>query len=362
MKRRTLFLLLGLAAIPLTGAVISCAALGQRGWMGPSPAGAIPLANLHALPFRPDYYGDWELSPDGHYLAVTWSYWPAGSGPSDGTYVRLLDLTSSDVITVTRPAGPGYWEGPVTVSWVSTTTLVIDRSYGVDDPRWHYVEFWSLDPWTGAEQRITRAPVETPRDDPSWTPDGRWGIFPSNPQDGIFPYLTLLDTQSGLSRRVDFPLAIARARWSPDGTQLAVVAGKMPGRFYPQYSHIQGAVYVIPAERILAGDSIQMADMRRVWAADVYGYAGTAWVSWSPDGRWLTFEWTDRNTHGIWIIPSDATLKAALLISGDFYLPIWYPDGKRLLVAVPRPNPGDPNLKGYSAFYEVDVSPYLSAP
>ncbi len=362
MKRPTLFLLLGLAALLVACAIVSCGVLWAAGWIGPTPKGLISPTSLRKLAIHPDHYGAWDLSPDGRYLATTWRYLHAGSGPTDANFVRLLDLTSAEVITATRPTGPRFWEGTFDVSWLSTTTLVIDRSYAIDDPRWHYVELWKLNPWTGAEERITRTPVEDLRDNPSWSPDGRWGIFPSNPQDGIFPYLTLLDTQTGLTRRVDFPVAVRRARWSPDGAELAVVGGKMPGRFYPQYDRVQGAVYVISAERVLAGGPIQMEDMRRVCAADLYGYDGTAWVSWSPDGRWLTFEWTDQTVHGIWLIPSEGSSKPVRLLSGEYYVPVWFPDGKRLLVALPEPSPDDPSLKDYVSFYEVDISQYLSVP
>lgn len=90
------------------------------------------------------------------------------------------------------------------------------------------------------------------------------------------------------------------SRWSPDGTQLAFLVGSFgTGRLH--------LVNVDGSNDRTIGDARALSSF-----------------AWSPDGRRIAYE--DGDAGGIWLIASDGTARAELLVSG--HLSEWSPDGR----------------------------------
>jgi dipeptidyl aminopeptidase/acylaminoacyl peptidase len=112
--------------------------------------------------------------------------------------------------------------------------------------------------------------------DPQISPDGRQVAFVvttlSEEKDAYLSNIWLVDTAGGEPRR--FTTGDRRdsvPRWSPDGSQIAFVSEREPGKL--------GQLYVLPAG---GGEPIRLTDLRNG--------IDTVWGPvWSPDGRWLAF-------------------------------------------------------------------------
>jgi len=109
--------------------------------------------------------------------------------------------------------------------------------------------------------------------DPQISPDGRTVAFVvttlSDESDEYLSNIWLVDTTgSGPRRFTTGPRRDTAPRWSPDGTRLAFVSEREPGK--------KGQLYVMPAQ---GGEPTRLTDLRH----------GVGTPEWSPDGTRLAF-------------------------------------------------------------------------
>lgn len=180
--------------------------------------------------------------------------------------------------------------------------------------------------------RRTRIPAPAPQvhtltsyrnseSQPSFSPDGKQVAFqwggPNN--DNLDIYVKLVGAENALRLTVDRMRDVSPA-WSPDGTQIAFLRGKF-NSIGPVLSSVEAAVYVVSA---LGGNERKLADVPG---------AGAYPISWSPDGKWLSYARLNGDSPGIYLLPADGgeprriTRPSAPVTDGD---PRFSPDGHQI--------------------------------
>jgi Tol biopolymer transport system component len=140
------------------------------------------------------------------------------------------------------------------------------------------------------DRRLTRLTYGAAAWSPAWSPDGSLIAF-VDAAGGI----SLVTTSGRLLRRLGNQSA-ELPTWSPDGTKLAFLA-----RYHPVVAAAEVRIVGRDGRGERAGTR-----MLRSWRR----FGNDMGVSWSPDGRWLVFEYhgQDRSPrNGIYIVRSDGT-------------------------------------------------------
>jgi TolB protein len=153
---------------------------------------------------------------------------------------------------------------------------------------------------------------------PAWGPDGRIAFF--SDRDTELPELYVMDLVDRAVRRLtDNAFYDSGAAWAPDGSAIVF------SRFFPEAEGVDGpghgeVIRLDPA----TGEERQLTDLG--------GYNGG--VSFSPDGRFITFHHTHDGRADIWIMNADGSEPRAL--TDTFiaeYSPQWSPDGRWIAFA-----------------------------
>jgi hypothetical protein len=232
-------------------------------------------------------------------------------------------------------------------------------AYATDDGA-----LWLLDPDTGTTRRLVDpGPII---DSARWSPDGRWLAFLR--LDPAPPYarsLWVMDPANGAARLLNDQVAYGFS-WAPDSRSLVVDRATdvdlcqtqpsaeaeglwqvdvetgnaqrlvAPLNGYPLYMPVYA-----PDGRHLLFEEVHYCEGHGpagVWTADQAGFdllgiLGS--VAWSPDGQWIVYD--NQGYVGpapnLWLIRPDGGGLRALPGTGDYsnLLPVWSPDGARLL-------------------------------
>ncbi len=172
-------------------------------------------------------------------------------------------------------------------------------------------DLWVLDLDTGRERRLTQG-IRIKR--PTWSPSGRRIAFFKDRQ------LWTVSVEEEAPRRIS-AVAVTQAAWSPVEDRLAYVTAN-------------GGLWVT--------DVATMTSQELVSAPGLEG-SGVGHITWSPDGQWLAFEWTDARPgepptyQGIQRIRVDGTHRSEVFSAyhpprqaDTVVLAGWSPDGSRL--------------------------------
>ena len=271
----------------------------------------------------------YSINPDGTH-ETPWAW--CGPQSPDGT--KILSIFA-------RPNGFGpFLDGrPLTVSVDGTGVKVLDAypgrkisvfcsAWSPDGRRFLCESGADLTPaddgiYTmrasdgGDLRRLTTAPAK--HEDQPWgySPDGKRILFLRLSDDDIGAVFTMNLDGSDLVRlsppdlsASDFNLPAA---WSPDGSQIAFSASRTTTGLR--------SVFVVNA-----GGS----GLKEISPADVGGVD----VQWSPDGRWIAFNSRICCGPQVWIVRPDGSDPKQLTAGADSstsLLPIWSPDGSKLL-------------------------------
>ncbi len=170
---------------------------------------------------------------------------------------------------------------------------------------------WALNLDTGEQARLTEGGnVSHPR----WSPSGEWLSFFRGKE------LWITQASGGAPRRIS-DLAISQAAWSPVQDELAYVTNA--GGLYVARPNAESGKEIVPGPGSEG--------------------AGMGAFTWSPDGQWLAFEWTEMKPgapptdQGIRRIQSNGTNLGEIYTA--FHLPTqadtvmlssWSPDGSRI--------------------------------
>jgi Tol biopolymer transport system component len=258
------------------------------------------------------------LSPDGKRFA----YWAAHGDPHPVLWVGALAGAQSDDVAIGREAfmptfspdgnqlafvgavfQPGQTIGRISV-------YVVDATGGAATP----IDLLAQKDPAG----VITHPAQC--NGPSWSPDGKRLAFATDT--GVTIYDLAAHTLHALTSNQS--AWTCEARWSPDGSTIAYIAGGADG---------QAQLMKVPCD---GGTPVAIA------AVD--GAAGDASFRWSPDGADLAY--VDHGAHGyaIHTVAARGGAPATLdSIGGDGYLgvPEWSPDGTTLLYSVFDGTAGD---------------------
>ncbi|MCK5585854.1 PD40 domain-containing protein [Candidatus Bipolaricaulota bacterium] len=154
---------------------------------------------------------------------------------------------------------------------------------------------------------------------PVWSPDRTRIAFTSNRDDNFEIYV--MDADGGNQRRLtNHPAEDVESVWTPDGTQIAFTSNRNGGRGIYVMNHDGSDVRLVTK-----GDD----------AAEVLAY-----VSWSPDGEWLLYNWSANRYSGsltqLRMIRPDGTESTVVRLSPAIDWPrngnsAFSPDGSRIV-------------------------------
>lgn len=170
-------------------------------------------------------------------------------------------------------------------------------------------------------RRFTHGPSDSA---PRWSPDGRCLAFlRTGVEDGEKPQLVIMPADGGeAQRRTDLPLGVAEAVWSPDSTQLVLVAA----------SYADDVADLDDDERRRRPKRITRLPFR------------------TDSGGWVH----DRTDH-LWLVDRDGTAEPRRLttLDRDHGGPAWRPDG-RAVAFLARPEGGS-DLDPHNQAFELDL-------
>ncbi|MGQ0734020.1 MAG: protein kinase domain-containing protein [Acidobacteriota bacterium] len=249
-------------------------------------------------------------SPQGHRIAF-WGLWPIGSGrpdlwtiaPDGSGKVRVTDDVSFDTSPAWSPDGRFLW-------------FASDRG-------------GSLNLWRVAIDEVTGAVLSEP--EPVTVPSG-WAGQLSLSADGRGFVFTALDRRNNLER-----IAFDPNRGLVTGAPVALTRG----------SRIFSSLSPSPDSRWIALSSFGTPDgvflmprdggeIRQIVEGD------SKQVMWRPDGRQITFLSDRGGTAQIWSVrPDGSALTQLTNAEKGAALPIWSPDGKRLIAGWDEPSTFD---------------------
>lgn len=213
-------------------------------------------------------------------------------------------------------------------------------------------DVWSINADGTGLRRLTRSPW--PEFDPSWSPDGRFIAYRSEPREHPEPWVMNADGsgQQRLTRDGGFP------DWSPDGSMLAYAPGGGPsGRSWVAIMNADGSgqrrlphtdygeypSWSPDGERIAfnsnlsGGPLMHIVDVDGSRVVDLWGVGDGGEVAWSPDGRSILF--ASRRDHpdnyrDVYVMRPDGSGVKRLTRAGA-ETPAWSPDGRHVVFAPP---------------------------
>ncbi len=176
-------------------------------------------------------------------------------------------------------------------------------------------DVWSINADGTGLRRLTRSPW--PEFDPSWSPDGRFIVYRSEPHD--YPELWVMNADGTghhrLTRDGGFPT------WSPDGSMIAYAPGGGPSG--------RSSIVIMNADG---------SGRRRLPHTD-YG----EYPSWSPDGKQIAFNSNLSGEGLMYIVDVDGSRVVDLSRVGQGHEVAWSPDGRSILFASQRDHPDNSN-------------------
>jgi len=176
-------------------------------------------------------------------------------------------------------------------------------------------DVWSINADGTGLRRLTRSPW--PEFDPSWSPDGRFIVYRSEPHD--YPELWVMNADGTghhrLTRDGGFPT------WSPDGSMIAYAPGGGPSG--------RSSIVIMNADG---------SGRRRLPHTD-YG----EYPSWSPDGKQIAFNSNLSGEGLMYIVDVDGSRVVDLSRVGQGHEVAWSPDVRSILFASQRDHPDNSN-------------------
>src|SRR5919201_1866061 len=171
-------------------------------------------------------------------------------------------------------------------------------------------DIWSINANGTGLRRLTRSPW--PEFDPSWSPDGRFIAYRSEPHE--YPELWVMNADGSGQRRLPHTDAGEYPSWSPDGKRIAFHSNRSG-------HHL---MYVVDV------DGSRVVNLSRV------GEGGL--VAWSPDGRSIVFasqrDHSD-NSRDIYVMRPDGSSLRRLTRTPapGADTPAWSPDSRYIVYA-----------------------------
>ena len=192
--------------------------------------------------------------------------------------------------------------------WAVTNPLYAQIVFeSLRDGNW---EIYKMDTDGGNQIRLTFHEAED--NSPVWSPDGRQIAFESK-RDGN-KEIYVMDADGGNQRNLtQHPAIDGSPDWHPDGTRIAFERGREG----------DANIYIMEAD---GGNVKQVARLELAINP-----------KWSPDGRWIAFDWWS-NPPGIYAIEPDTTFLCRISKPGPdvpMFVAGWSPEGSRVIYAAP---------------------------
>ena len=201
--------------------------------------------------------------------------------------------------------------------WLITSYLYAQIVFeSLRDGNW---EIYKMD--TGGDNQIRLTFHEQDDNSPVWSPDGRQIAFESR-RDGN-KEIYVMDADGGNQRNLtQHPAIDGSPDWHPDSTRIAFHRGREG----------DANIYTMDAD----GGNIKQVTRLELAINP----------KWSPDGRWIAFDWR-ANPPGIYAIEPDTTLLCRIS-KPVFNMPVFFPvpmfvagwssDGSKVMYAAPIAN------------------------
>ena len=165
---------------------------------------------------------------------------------------------------------------------------------------------------TGGDNQIRLTFHEQADNSPAWSPDGRQIAFESR-RDGN-KEIYVMDADGGNQRNLtQHPAADRSPDWHPDGTRIA----------FHRARDLDTNIYIMDV------NGKNLKQVTRMELAEN--------PKWSPDGRWIAFDWR-ANPPGIYAIEPDTTLLCRVSKPGpdvSMFVAGWSSDGSKVMYAAP---------------------------
>ena len=147
---------------------------------------------------------------------------------------------------------------------------------------------------------------------PVWSPNGKQIAFESI-QDGNWDIYVMNADGGNQQNLTQHPAIDASPDWHPDGIRIA----------FHRTRDLDANIYTMDAD----GGNVKQVT-RLEWAIN---------PKWSPDGRWIAFDWW-ANPPGIYAIEPDTTLLCRISKPGPdvpMFVPGWSPGGSKVMYVAP---------------------------
>jgi Tol biopolymer transport system component len=175
----------------------------------------------------------------------------------------------------------------------------------------NFQDVWSINADGTDLRRLTRSPW--PEFDPSWSPDGRFIAYRSEPHE--YPELWVMTPDGTGQHRLTWDGGFPD--WSPDGSMIAYAPGGGPSG--------RSSIAIMNADG---------SGRRRLPHTD-YGEL----PSWSPDGKRIAFSNNLSGEGLMYIVDVDGSRVMDLSTVGEGKQVAWSPDGRSILFASSRDHP-----------------------
>lgn len=172
------------------------------------------------------------------------------------------------------------------------------------------------------------------RDGSAWSPDGKTIVYKK--AKGLWVVSTSGGKPRELIKDANEPV------WSPDGKEIAFI--KRDDSF-------------ISTVTLATGEIREVVDLKALGLIDSEDPSSVCWgLTWSPDGKWLSFFTVKRRIDHFWVVPAEGGKPVELASShpGKWFQ-FWSPDGTKLSYNSDR----DVRVR-MGAIWEMDVEELLS--